>query len=513
MGSLPLAAEPELDFLRFKNGDTLHGRYQGLDEGPLVKWKSAESEDPIHFETRNLRKLSLNNGRAQNHLESPGLVTLNNGDQLPGSLVAMDADSVSLQTDFAGLLTIPRKDVERIYPNRNGSGVLYAGPFNKEDWSVPGTPVPDDEDAPPPPQDADDAAAAEEDPPSESWVYGSAAWYNNSSDILRLDKPLPAQVSIRFKLTWQAPLSATIAVFSDFQRPAREEPARVRRVPDPAQEDEPNEDEAEEPEEKAAEEPPAFVDIMKEGVGSSEADKYGGGYILNILSNYSKLQRLSFDDNEKARKTSFPNSGGRINLGDLFSADFEIRANREEGKVSLFVNGEFYSEWQDLEEPLEETDRYFAVSAGGKSRLRISDVVIAEWNGMPDSARSMETEERDVLLLANGIDRFSGKILTLEKDVFQVESDYGVFQVPVREVTDIQLATDSVAEAPEPQNEEIKISFQPNGLLTFLPKEGLAENLNGAHPILGDLSLDLTYAYLLEFDPIGSIFDNWDDEF
>ena len=514
--TISLAAEPGRDFVRFKDGDTSTGHYQGLDEGPLVKWKSNEAQEPIHWDTKNLRKISLNKGRAKNHLVSSGLVTLNNGDQFPGSLVAMGADSISLQTEFAGLLTIPRKDVERIYPNRNGSGVLYAGPFSDEDWSIPGKPVvEEEEDMPPPLPDVAGEEEAENEPARKSWVHGSAAWYNNSPEVLRLDKPLPSQVSIRFNLTWQPPLNATIGIFGDFQRPFREEKARVRRVDAPGDEEEPQaEDEKAEPaEEKIEEEPPKFVDIMKEGAGTSEADSYGSGYILSILSSYSRLQRLGFDDKLQGKKSSFPNSGGRINLGDLFTADFEIRASREEGKVTLFVNGEFYSEWHDLQEPLDDAERYFAIAAGGKSRLRVSDVVIAEWNGMPDSARSMQTEERDVLLLANGIDRFSGEILTLEEDVFRVESDYGIFDIPAQEVTDIQLATNSVAPAPEIQDGEIKVSFQPNGLVTFLPKEGQSDTLTGTHPILGELSLDLTYAYLLEFDPIGSIFDNWDDEF
>lgn len=518
-----LTAEKAPDFLRFKNGDTLHGQYQGLDEGPLVKWLSSESVDSIHFETQNLRKLSLNHGRSEKQLTSKGLIYLSNGDQILGSLIAMGADSVSLQTEFAGLLTIPRKYVTKISPNRHGVNSSYAGPFNNQGWQTPGkeiTSLDKDkepkvaEEAEPEPEVVEEPELAEEEikvpPPPKGWVYAGGAWYSHSSDVLRLNTELPDQVSIRFQLSWQASLNASFAVFSDFQRPHREPQARVRRVPEGPEKGELDEEPAEEP---AEAEEPAFLDIMEVGPGSADSDRYGSGYLVTVLSSYSRLYRLGFDDKLREKKSSFPNSGGRLNLSDLYTAEFEIRADREKGALSLFVNGTFYSEWQDLADPLEKVGRYFAISAGAKSKLRISDVVISEWNGMPDSARSMETEERDVLLLANGLDRYSGKILTLEEGMFRMESDYGIFQIPLDEVTDIQLASDDVEEAPAAEDGQILVNFQPKGRLSFLPKEGLSNSLQGEHAILGELSLDLSYAYLLEFDPIGSIFDNWDDEF
>ncbi len=487
--SLTIAwAEPGADFLRFSNGDTLHGQYQGLDEGPLLRWQSSESEDPIHFETRNLRKLSLNNGRSKEALTQVGLVTLSNGDLVPGNVLRMDEKMLTLETEFAGVVTIPREHIVKISPNRHGGNVLYAGPFNDDNWSIPKNSK-DDE--------------------VKGWSHGSAAWYSQSSEVLRLDTKLPDKVSIRFELSWQAPLNATIGLFSDFLRPEATEGARIRRVPQQNQEQAAEAVEQEEAEDGK----PAFVDIIENGTSGSDAGSYGSGYLISILSSYTRLQRLDYNEERKARKSSFPNSGGRLNLGDLFSAEFEIRADREEGTIALFVDGNFFAEWQDLASPLTEADRYFGISAGGKARLRLSDVVVSEWNGMPDSARSMETEERDVALLANGTDRISGKILGLQNEIFEIESSYGAFQIPVKEVTNIQMASNSISSAEAAADDFILVSFQPKGLLTLRPKEGQAENLRGEHPILGPLDINLKYVYLLEFDPIATIFDNWDDEF
>ena len=531
-----LAQEDATDFLRFKNGDTLHGKYLALEEGPLLQWLSNEAIDPITFETNNLRKLILNNGCAQKPITSTGLVQLNNGDRLPGNLISMGSDSVTIQTQFGGLLTIPRNTVQTILPNRHGNNVLYAGPFNDQNWEVPGTrPQPEAEKKQPSdpnnevPADnlADDPPKPEEkknkdtlpllNPPAEKkpWVYGGASWFSNSNNVIRLNTELPDLVSIRFKLAWQAPFSANIAVFADFKRPNKK--TRVRRVQENNDDNKPlNEELAEKPKQKPELEPepePEFNDIMEVGPGNHVAETFGSGYLISVRSSYSGLQRLGFDGKNRSTKNALSNSGSRLNINDLFFAEFEIRANRQKGKISLFVNGEFYSEWQDPAEPLEKTKRYFAISTEGKSRIRISDVVISEWNGMPDSALSMKTKERDVLLLANGTDRISGKILNLEEETFLIESNYGLLQIPAHEVTDIQLASNSIIEPVTSSGDEILVSLQPNGLLTLKPQQGAKNLLTGEHLILGDLTLDLRYAYLLEFDPIGSIFDNWDDEF
>ena len=497
---LLLAEKSASDFLRFKNDDTLHGSFLGIDEGPLLQWKSHEAEETISFSTKNLRKLSLNHGQAKKTITDAGLITLNNGDRILGKLTGMDSEALTIETEFAGTLTIPRNTVSTILPNRHGSDVLYAGPFNELGWEVPGNRSTEEQ---------EDDVSPPEHPP---WQYGGAAWQSNSTQVIRLNTELPDLVSIRFNLAWRAPLNVSMAVFADFQRPALDLPARVRRVPLDVEVEE-DLDEPEAPEDEELEEA-VFEDIMVVGPGGNhEAENFGSGYLVSVLSNYSKLQRLGFREDNRGKKSSFPNSGGRLNLADLNFADFEIRANRKEGIVSLFIDGDFYSEWHDLHEPFDDAKRYFALATGSKSSIRISDVVISEWNGMPDSARSMQTQERDVLLLANGTDRISGTITSLENDIFQIDTVYGKFQIPTTEVTNIQLALGSVVEPPESTGDEIIVSFQPNGLITLQPHDSSSQQLNGKHPILGDLTLDLGYAYLLEFDPIGSIFDNWDNAF
>jgi hypothetical protein len=181
----------------------------------------------------------------------------------------------------------------------------------------------------------------------------------------------------------------------------------------------------------------------------------------------------------------------------------------------LFVDGEFYAEWQDLTEPLlnNDHDRFFAIKAEQNSKLRLSDVVVSEWNGMPDSARSMENEERDILLLANGTDRISGEVLTLEEDIIRVRSHYADLEIPVSDISEIHLATGNLAQPSKPEEDDVLLYLQPRGQVTLKPHHGNSGRLKGTHPVLSDLSFDLDYCYLIEFDPQSTIFDNWDHDF
>lgn len=524
-------AEPAEDMLRFRNGDTLHGQYQGLDEGPLVQWLSSEAEENIAFETRNLQKLSLNGGRALTPVTSQGVLNLVGGDVLPADLLSMGSDSITIQTQYAGHLTIPRNQVLSLQPNRNGGNVLYAGPFSEDQWHL----LPRRGEVSPAPQEVEEADAlpaleGEKPAPAEkeeevekAWVYSGAAWYSNTSQLLYLDTPLPSQVSIRFHMAWKNRLNIDLGLFTDFMipqdEPKAEEEAEEKekeKQEAPGQGENKGEDGGKKARVRRIPDPDAAAvggDIRKVGAGNSLSEKYGSGYLLSLQSAYARLQRLTFTEDHKPKTTSFRTANANSQLQNLYEADFEIRLDRKSGHLSLFVDGSFYGEWQDLDTPFDDAPRYLSIEAQQQSFVRVSDIVVAEWNGMPDSARSMQSADRDILLLNNGTDRISGEILSMEEDVFQVKTDYATFQIPANEVADIQLASGGHGEALKAENGQIAVSLQPHGRLTLLPHEGTADLLRGTHPSLGILDLNLNFCYLFEFDSSATIFDNWDDDF
>ena len=121
-------------------------------------------------------------------------------------------------------------------------------------------------------------------------------------------------------------------------------------------------------------------------------------------------------------------NGGAARLGETGRARIELRSNRRTGEITLFVNDEFTAQWNGLDMAADEAadgdaagkgkasggSGFGFVAQGGDSPVRISDIIISEWNGMPDSARSLQMDEQDVVLMTNGTDRYSGKVGSLD---------------------------------------------------------------------------------------------------
>ncbi|MDP0489769.1 MAG: hypothetical protein Q7Q71_01815 [Verrucomicrobiota bacterium JB023] len=470
-----LLADPvaDTDFLRFENGDTLHGTYLGIDEGPLLQWQSPEATDTIAFEVDQIRKLMLMEGQGRQPISSGGTVELVNGDVLPGSIISVGEDSVSLQTDYAGLLTIPRDAVSSLAPNLPGGPPLYAGPFNSERWQI--LPEPD----------------ASEDEEEADWALAGGAWYSSaqSESPLCLDARLADQVSIRFRVAWKKNLNLIVALHADFKAPLDKEDEEQAEL--------------------------EWSNLLEEGGGGDYPRTYGSAYVLAIHQNFTRLTRSFYTEDGQGKNESFRNNkGGNLRLSQVDEVTFEIRSDREKGSLSLFADGQLITEWEGLTDE-HASGSWLAFDAINQSRLRISDIVISPWNGMPDSARSMVSEERDIVLLNNGTDRLSGTLLNLEEDMFLLETDYTNFQIPAPDIEVIHFATDSLRadEPPLSRDESCLVHMRPRGKITFAPHSGRQMRLDGNHPILGGMRLDLNYAFLLEFDPEATIFDNWDENF
>lgn len=480
--------------LRSKNGDTSRGKYLSLDEGPILQWQASEAIGPTAYRTNKLRKLVLNGGNSKKLITSAGQLTTVGEDLFPGTLLAMDAESVTLDTVYSGVITIPRSQVASLYPNRSKGKVYYAGPFSDDDWQII---VPNQELQKNRAEAANIEEKAADAVEDALWKFGNGAWYSNSSQPLCLMVPLPDKVSIRFQLAWQNQLHVSFAVMSDFKVPV---------VPEIVEEDE---GEGEDPVPPALE----FRNLLQEGTGRTPAENFGSGFMVDLHNNYSRMQKLSFDENGGPRVVNFPTASGRSQLANIYSAMIEIRCDRLSGKVTVLVDGSFYAEWQDEGEVLSAGDRFFGIRSIQRANLQIMDLVVSEWNGMPDSARSMETEERDVLLLANGTDRISGQLLGLANEIFHVKTEFGDFQIPSSDVSEIHLATGTRAKPEKSESDDILVYLQPRGRITLTPHQGQGKDLTGSHSVLNELSIDLDYSYLIEFDPQRTIFDNWDNDF
>jgi len=480
------AAEVHEDLLSFTNGDQLHGHLTGITAGPSILWKRDDVSEEVKFKSSDLRRVVLRGGRPIKPLQSISHIGTSNGDRIPGIVRDIDDKRVLLETGFGGMLEIPRDQVGLLAPNPLGGRVLYQGPFLAEEWAMIDLEHPDGIPAP-----NDDDEKAEEFP---RWRFSGSAWYWQNQEVgtaLVRKAGMPDRAILKFDIAWKSRLSLTMGFHSNFKVPAapgdeeEQEDARVRR-----------------------------------SSSTSLPGIFGESYVLQIYSNYVMLHRTTFDDQGRPRLDRVQTTSSSLRLGDSGTASVEIRCNRLSGEIVLFVDGEFVVQWSELGNDLDEGADYAGKGDGfgfmvqsENSPVRISEVIVAEWNGMPDAARSLQVEDADIVLLSNGTDRFSGKVTGVRDGNLKLEGRYGDFEFPLAEIAEVRFAKSGIAEAPADVSDEIQVRLYPLGRVSGRPISGDSGKLHILNGAAGEIDINLDHAVILEFQGTESFLDDWDAEF
>ncbi len=500
-----LAAAESSDLLRFSNGDQLHGSFQGLKDGPRAIWKRDDVAAPVDFETDQLRHIVLRGGKPLRPLASLSHVALVDGDSLPGTVTDLDNEWLTLETAYAGALKIPRNQVARLAPSPLGGRLHYHGPFIEDEWKMANASFPDG--MPPAKPAAEDRgkdkAKAKENDGKETpgrWAFSGSAWYwpsRLSGTALLREGAMPDRAILRFDLAWKNRLSIAIGFHADFAKPKR---------PDDA-------DKPAEPQQRRQ-------------LGFAPGDStilpvvFGNSYVLQIFSTHMMLFRTSVNEDGGPVVDRVQINGNSIRLGDTGKATIEIRSNRLTGEISLFINDEFVVQWSEGGSGIHDQSRYAGKGSGfgfvvqtEDSPVKISDVMVAEWNGMPDSARSLQVDEQDIVLLANGTDRFSGRVGAFRDGKITLDGKYGQFAFQLDDIAEIRFARNRLAEETGFSPDNLTIRLSPLGQVSGRPLTGDATSVRILSPVCGEMNFNLDSAVMLDFQPSNNIIDEWDAEF
>lgn len=483
-----LSDEPA-DLLRLTNGE-LEGSFSGIDKSGIIRWEREDGIAPMEFKPDKIRQVILRGGISTIPGNETSHVSLVNQDQIPGKVISLDADNVTIESGISEPIIIPRDSVSTISPNPYGGKLIYAGPFNQDEWKIQSS---DDE-------DSDEGGAESEDDDADSketegWHHLGSRWYcSDTQKALMLDAGMPAKSSFLFHIDWRSRPSVAIGFHSDFMP----EPERKKEDDEPVRS--------------------SRYDITK---------AFGNSMVLLLRHNYAQLQRCGYDKDGKPYIRQIRAASSMVRFDDTGSADIELRSNLKEGVITLFVDGNYMMQWQldttDLlpaegDDEENKPERYPLGSGIGfqpqsnDSPFRISDIYIAEWNGMPDAARSMDSETSDVVLLTNGTDRFSGKVTTISEGMLNLESKYASLNIPMSEVADIRFAKENLNEEVSEDAREIRIHMKPVGRISGFPVSSTSDSIQIRSPFFGETSLSLESASILEFKSGGRFLNFWDED-
>lgn len=472
------------DLLRFENADQLHGQFEGIAEGPTVLWNRNDIDGgAVKFNASEIRQIILRGGRPKQPLTGLAHIGTANGDRIPGRVRELDGKRLILQTDFGGQIEIPREQIGMVSPNPLGGRVLYHGPFAESEWSMIDAEHPEGI-----------AKADREGKPDESiplWKFSGSAWYwqnELTGTALARKSGMPDRSILQFQLAWKNRLSMALAFHADFKVP--EQVADV----------------ADEPKQRRG----------HTGNLANLPNIFGSSYVLHLYSNYLMLYRTGFDENGSPFFERVQTQNSNLRMGESGKADVELRCNRDSGEIVLFIDGEFAAQWN---EPIKgegytgKGDGIGFLVQADDSPVRISEMIVAEWNGMPDAARSLQSEDSDIVLLSNGTDRFSGKVLAVEDGKLTLSGRYGDFTFPMDEIAEIRFAKSDVKASSNSETAPLKIRFYPLGRISGVPLASDSTKLRLLTEAAGEIQLNLDSAVMLEFESNQSFIDDWDVEF
>lgn len=214
-------------------------------------------------------------------------------------------------------------------------------------------------------------------------------------------------------------------------------------------------------------------------------------YYFQFNGSGMELRRES--SNAGKRQTSFATLNRRPEQFDNSRVKVEIRVDRTEGVLYLFLNDEAEGRFKDpVGNPPEGGGISFVSSAGNDSEISISGVEVLEWDPQGDRFR---TEDRgdprtDSMIERRG-DRFSGRLIEIKnvesERIFVFKSDFQdePIELPESEVSTVFFK--------EPEQEAAQ-QFHPFALR--LKSEGVVrvsscsfpgEKIEAVHPLLGPL--------------------------
>ena len=185
------------DTILFANTDFLYGQLEGI--GETVRWRHPDSSAPLEFLPGAVSEIQFARRAAARMAGGFACrVRLSNGDEFEGALAEMGAETLKLETMFAGALEIPRKFIEHIRPLGEQKPPLFEGPDGMEGWTIGKV------------TSATDAG---------EWKYRNGAFYASQAASIARIVDLPDACRIEFDLAWKGTFHIAFALYTSYLHP------------------------------------------------------------------------------------------------------------------------------------------------------------------------------------------------------------------------------------------------------------------------------------------------------
>jgi hypothetical protein len=188
-GTPEVMPEPTNDVLEFMDGSALHGQLAGMDLEHGVTWVQPEAGNPIHFRPAHLDFIRL--AHAQSVSMTPTChLWFANGDDLYGSITALDNERLGMSTWFGGAMVIPRAAVRAITLLSAHYSVVYEGPYDSGGWVIVNN-------------------------SQKSWAFRDGAFIGTGPGALGRELNLTNSTTVEFDLAWTGVFELQAGIYCD----------------------------------------------------------------------------------------------------------------------------------------------------------------------------------------------------------------------------------------------------------------------------------------------------------
>jgi len=108
-----------IDEIYFFNKDRVKGKFLSSDDSKTIKWRHPDVDQTILFNNKNIKLVKLSGAEERITTGKMSKIFLTNDDELLGTIVGMNEDTLTLQTWYADVLKIERPMIKHIVPNAN----------------------------------------------------------------------------------------------------------------------------------------------------------------------------------------------------------------------------------------------------------------------------------------------------------------------------------------------------------------------------------------------------------
>jgi len=432
--SMATAAPASDDLLQFLDGAVLHGALQSVDASHGLRWQHPDAKTPFDLMPAHVDYVRF--PQAKSLALTPSChIRFAGGDDLFGSLISLDGQTMQFSTWFGGTMKIPRAAIQTISFLPKNYSIVYEGPADASEWTIStarqnirlggvngrilngnivimggGQLV----------IGGNTYTAAQQGPPN--WTYRDGSFVTAGAAILGRNFNLTGSSTIEFDLACDGPFNLTLGLYS----------ASLERVE--AQYTVPRNATAVNNTSIVVELDNGQISLLRAGRGWEPNAQHTGA-----LTNFETRGK-------PARVT--------------------LNCNAEEGSLAVLVDGAEVRRWTDLGNFNDFGTGFVVQNQPTGSTVKLSRFKISKWQGRYEPAIAAAGATNADLLSFINRDKAGGRIEGITGGKLDVDLGGNILHIPCERVRQIDFAQSSaVAEPRGPW--EVRAVFPGGGSVSF----------------------------------------------